>query len=74
MPVRGAPQPAGGCTREVDERWEVDRQEITLKGKLGAGQYGEVYEGYWTPHRMQVAVKTFKVRITILFMRSTVKV
>ena len=45
---------------EADE-WEVDRHEIELGAQLGAGQYGEVYEGSWPKRGMpMVAVKTFK--------------
>lgn len=52
--------PVFGVSREVDDKWEVERTEIQLGTKLGAGQYGEVYEGYWTIHHRTVAVKTFK--------------
>ncbi|ESN97361.1 hypothetical protein HELRODRAFT_178148 [Helobdella robusta] len=31
-----------------------------MLGILGCGQYGDVYEGYWVPYRMKVAVKTLK--------------
>lgn len=39
---------------QVDDQWEIDRSEITLGSKLGAGQYGEVYEGTWTKMKQQV--------------------
>lgn len=49
-----------GVSKEADDHWEIDRSEITLGKKLGAGQYGEVYEGNWKKYHRQVAVKTFK--------------
>ena len=49
-----------GVSKEVDDKWEIDRMEITLGAKLGAGQYGEVYEGFWKKYNCKVAVKTLK--------------
>ncbi|EFO22616.2 TK/ABL protein kinase [Loa loa] len=40
--------------------WEVERSEIIMRSKLGGGQYGDVYEGYWKKHEKVVAVKTLK--------------
>jgi hypothetical protein len=45
-----------GFSMEIDEKWEIDRSEITLGAKLGAGQYGEVYEGFWKKYNCKVAV------------------
>ncbi|VDN04108.1 unnamed protein product [Thelazia callipaeda] len=42
------------------DEWEVDRSEIIMRSKLGGGQYGDVYEGYWKKHEKVVAVKTLK--------------
>lgn len=53
-----------GVSKEADDKWEIDRSEITLGSKLGAGQYGEVYEGTWRKFNKKVAVKTFKEETT----------
>ncbi|VDM57145.1 unnamed protein product [Angiostrongylus costaricensis] len=42
------------------DEWEVERTEIVMRNKLGGGQYGDVYEGYWKRHERTVAVKTLK--------------
>ncbi|CAI4228791.1 unnamed protein product [Auanema sp. JU1783] len=42
------------------DEWEVDRSEIVMHNKLGGGQYGDVYEGFWKRHEKTVAVKTLK--------------
>uniref|UniRef100_A0A8R1XTV7 Tyrosine-protein kinase n=1 Tax=Onchocerca volvulus TaxID=6282 RepID=A0A8R1XTV7_ONCVO len=42
------------------DEWEVERSEIIMRSKLGGGQYGDVYEGYWKKHEKVVAVKTLK--------------
>eukprot|EP00080_Pristionchus_pacificus_P014611 PDM74631.1 abl-1 [Pristionchus pacificus] len=42
------------------DEWEVDRTEIAMRNKLGGGQYGDVYEGYWKRYDKTVAVKTLK--------------
>jgi len=39
----------------------MERTDITMKHKLGGGQYGEVYEGVWKKYNLTVAVKTLKV-------------
>ena len=52
--------PIYGLSHDVDE-WEVDRAEIAMGAKLGAGQYGEVYKAEIKRRNMVVAVKTFKV-------------
>ena len=46
------------------DKWEMERTDITMKHKLGGGQYGEVYEGVWKKYNLTVAVKTLKVRRT----------
>ncbi|XP_070451342.1 tyrosine-protein kinase ABL1 isoform X3 [Equus przewalskii] len=38
----------------------MERTDITMKHKLGGGQYGEVYEGVWKKYSLTVAVKTLK--------------
>lgn len=43
------------------DKWEMERTDITMKHKLGGGQYGEVYEGVWKRYSLTVAVKTLKV-------------
>lgn len=43
------------------DKWEIERTDITMKHKLGGGQYGEVYEGVWKKYNLTVAVKTLKV-------------
>ncbi|XP_034047534.1 tyrosine-protein kinase ABL1 isoform X2 [Thalassophryne amazonica] len=42
------------------DKWEMERTDITMKQKLGGGQYGEVYEGVWKKYNLTVAVKTLK--------------
>ncbi len=36
-----------GGSKDFQDQWEIDRSDITLGSKLGAGQYGEVYKGTW---------------------------
>ncbi|XP_051510767.1 tyrosine-protein kinase SRK2-like isoform X2 [Myxocyprinus asiaticus] len=53
-----APETYGLSYNTVDQ-WEIPRTSVKLLKKLGAGQFGEVFEGIWngtTP----VAVKTLK--------------
>ncbi|KAI6064191.1 Abelson tyrosine-protein kinase 2 isoform X2 [Aix galericulata] len=38
----------------------MERTDITMKHKLGGGQYGEVYVGVWKRYNLTVAVKTLK--------------
>uniref|UniRef100_H2ZN82 non-specific protein-tyrosine kinase n=1 Tax=Ciona savignyi TaxID=51511 RepID=H2ZN82_CIOSA len=52
------PQTAG-LSRELADKWEIDRTSVELKKKLGEGQFGEVYEGMWN-RTTKVAVKTLK--------------
>ena len=47
------------------DKWEIERTDITMRHKLGGGQYGDVYEAVWKRGGRQattVAVKTLKVR------------
>uniref|UniRef100_A0A1I8C3K1 Tyrosine-protein kinase n=1 Tax=Meloidogyne hapla TaxID=6305 RepID=A0A1I8C3K1_MELHA len=37
------------------DEWEVDREQIVMKKKLGMGQYGDVYEALWLPFNRTVA-------------------
>lgn len=53
-----APQTHGLSYNTVDQ-WEIDRKSIKLLQRLGAGQFGEVYEGLWN-ETTAVAVKTLK--------------
>lgn len=45
----------------IHDKWEMERTDITMKHKLGGGQYGEVYVGVWKKYNLTVAVKTLKV-------------
>ena len=42
------------------DEWEINRLEIIMRNKLGGGQYGDVFEGYWKCKDITVAVKTLK--------------
>ena len=56
--VAEKPQTAG-LSKQANEEWEIDRRQLRFVKKLGAGQFGEVWEGLWngtTP----VAIKTLK--------------
>ncbi|KAF3702490.1 Tyrosine-protein kinase FRK [Channa argus] len=53
-----APQTHGLSYNTVDQ-WEIDRKSIKMMRKLGAGQFGEVFEGIWN-ETTAVAVKTLK--------------
>ena len=41
---------------EESPKWEIDRQDVQLVKKLGAGQFSEVWEAYWK-ERTPIAVK-----------------
>ena len=41
------------------DEWEIDRSSIKLQRRLGAGQFGEVWQGLWNG-TTNVAVKTLK--------------
>lgn len=53
-----APETHGLSYNTVDQ-WEIPRSSLKLLKKLGAGQFGEVYEGIWNDSTA-VAVKTLK--------------
>ncbi|KAM4633694.1 tyrosine-protein kinase FRK [Polymixia lowei] len=53
-----APQ-THGLSYNTADHWEIDRNSVKLLKKLGAGQFGEVYEGLWND-TTAVAVKTLK--------------
>uniref|UniRef100_A0A3P9AAK2 Tyrosine-protein kinase n=1 Tax=Esox lucius TaxID=8010 RepID=A0A3P9AAK2_ESOLU len=53
-----APQ-THGLSYNTADHWEIDRTSVKLLNKLGAGQFGEVYEGLWND-TTPVAVKTLK--------------
>ncbi|XP_022106291.1 tyrosine-protein kinase ABL1-like isoform X2 [Acanthaster planci] len=48
-----------GVSPQFDE-WEIQRTDISMRNKLGGGQYGEVYEAVWKKHNKIVAVKTVR--------------
>ena len=52
------PQTAG-LSHDANEKWEIDRRTVQLRKRLGAGQFGEVWEGLWNG-TTAVAVKTLK--------------
>uniref|UniRef100_A0A8C1Z5X2 Tyrosine-protein kinase n=1 Tax=Cyprinus carpio TaxID=7962 RepID=A0A8C1Z5X2_CYPCA len=56
--VSMAPETHGLSYNTVDQ-WEIPRSSLKLLKKLGAGQFGEVFEGIWND-RTAVAVKTLK--------------
>ena len=41
-----SPLPVGVCFI-LKDKLEIDRSLLTLSKKLGAGQFGEVWEGVW---------------------------
>ncbi|MBN3318226.1 FRK kinase, partial [Atractosteus spatula] len=48
-----------GLSYNTADQWEIDRTSLKLLEKLGAGQFGEVYEGRWND-TTPVAIKTLK--------------
>lgn len=59
--------PVYSLSHEVD-KWEVDRSDLEMGAKLGAGQYGEVYRASFKLMDKTVAVKTFKVILSSVIM------
>lgn len=51
MPLQHEPEPLPHC-----DDWERPREEFTLCRKLGAGYFGEVFEGLWKD-KVRVAIK-----------------
>lgn len=52
-------KPQIDLSHKTKDMWEIPRESISLVHKLGAGQFGEVYEGLWNS-TTPVAVKTLK--------------
>lgn len=48
-----------GLSHNTRDQWEIERSSIKLMKKLGAGQFGDVWEGTWNG-TTSVAVKTLK--------------
>lgn len=48
-----------GISHNMADKWEIDREELTFKHRLGAGNFGEVWEGLWNK-TTRVAIKTLK--------------
>jgi len=48
-----------GLSHKVKDQWEIPRDSIKLRKKLGAGQFGDVWMGIWNT-TTEVAVKTLK--------------
>ncbi|VDK33263.1 unnamed protein product [Dibothriocephalus latus] len=62
----------GGSNNTLDadiDEWESNRTDIVMKHKLGAGQYGVVYEALFKPHNITVAVKTVKVSVLATYIQ-----
>ncbi|XP_041043965.1 tyrosine-protein kinase SRK2 [Carcharodon carcharias] len=48
-----------GLSYNTVDQWEIPRNSLKLIKKLGAGTFGEVWQGVWND-RTQVAIKTLK--------------
>ncbi|CAL8076316.1 unnamed protein product [Calicophoron daubneyi] len=53
------------CRRITWDGWEIDRNDIIMRQKLGCGQYGDVYEAIWKRLNIVVAVKTLKQDVNL---------
>jgi hypothetical protein len=63
----GPPSSLFSLSPTQPDEWEVDREQIIMKKKLGMGQYGDVYEALWLPFNRTVAVKSLKVKRCFFF-------
>ena len=54
-----AKQQTAGLSKQANDEWEIDRWQIRLIRRLGAGQFSEVWEGLLNNTTL-VAVKTLK--------------
>lgn len=52
-------KPQIDLSHKTKDMWEIPRTSISLVKRLGAGQFGEVFEGLWN-NTTPVAVKTLK--------------
>lgn len=60
--VRPCPKPVPqmwDLAPDLQDSWEIPRDEVILIQQIGAGQFGEVYHGKWRK-TIDVAVKTLK--------------
>ena len=48
-----------GISHNLADKWETDRKKLTFGSRLGAGNFGEVWEGLWNK-TTKVAIKTLK--------------
>ena len=48
-----------GLPKAINENWEIDKESLRLVRQLGAGEFGEVWEGEWNA-KTAVAVKILK--------------
>ena len=60
--VQPAKTQTAGLSKAVNENWEIDKQSLCLLRKLGAGEFGDVWEGQWNT-KAAVAIKILKPRI-----------
>ena len=51
--------PTAGLSKYANDEWEIDRKQVRLVKKIGAGQFAEVWGGMWNG-TTSVAVKTLK--------------
>ncbi|UYV74394.1 ABL1 [Cordylochernes scorpioides] len=58
-PLRHPVAPRAAAPPRPDQ-WELDRADIAMRHRLGAGQYGDVHQALWTKYNITVAVKTLK--------------
>ena len=57
--VHAEKPPTSGLSKHANKEWNIDRREIRLQKKIGAGSFTETWEGLWN-EKMPVAVKTIK--------------